>query len=313
MKYADAGVNIAVADEAKQRIRHHANRTFTSGVLGGIGGFGALFALDNKKWKEPVLVSSADGVGTKLKIAIAMGVHSTVGGDLVNHCVNDILVQGASPLFFLDYLAMGKLDPAVIEQLVEGMSRSCRKAGCALIGGETAEMPGFYPPGEYDLAGFIVGAVERKKALGPKRVRAGDVLLALPSLGLHTNGYSLARKLVFDQAGLKPETYVDEVGNKIGAELLQPHRCYLGALKNAVSRGWISAMAHITGGDIPGNLPRVLPRGVRAEIDLGAWPVPKIFSYLAKLGSVPREDLLATFNLGVGMILIVPEKNLQIG
>src|SRR5271155_2484830 len=217
MKYADAGVNIAVADEVKQRIRHHANRTFTSGVLGGIGGFGALFALDTKKYKEPVLVSSADGVGTKLKIAIAMNVHSTVGGDLVNHCVNDILVQGASPLFFLDYLAMGKLDPAVIEQLVEGMSRSCRKAGCALIGGETAEMPGFYPPGEYDLAGFIVGAVERKRMLGPGRVRKGDILIGLPSSGLHTNGYSLARKLVFEEAQLKPETYVTDVHNKIGA------------------------------------------------------------------------------------------------
>src|SRR6202140_2014995 len=181
MKYADAGVDIALADAAKQRIRHHANRTFTSGVLGGIGGFGALFALDSTKWKEPVLVSSADGVGTKLKIAMAMGVHSTVGGDLVNHCVNDILVQGATPLFFLDYLAMGKLDPAVIEQLVDGMSRSCRKAGCALIGGETAEMPGFYAPGEYDLAGFIVGVVERKNMLTGKTIRSDDVFIGLPS------------------------------------------------------------------------------------------------------------------------------------
>ncbi len=195
MKYADAGVDIAVADAAKQRIRHHASRTFTPGVLGGIGGFGALFAMDRKKWKEPVLVSSADGVGTKLKVAMATGVHSTVGGDLVNHCINDILVLGAEPLFFLDYLAMGKLDPNVVEQLVDGMSRACRKAGCALIGGETAEMPGFYPPGEYDLAGFIVGAVDRKKLLTGKNVKPGDALIALPSAGLHTNGYSLARKL----------------------------------------------------------------------------------------------------------------------
>src|SRR5664279_4420273 len=185
MKYADAGVNIAVADDAKQRIRHHASRTFTPGVLGGIGGFGGLFALDTKKWKEPVLVSSADGVGTKLKIAMAMGVHSTVGGDLVNHCVNDILVQGAEQLFFLDYLAMGKLDPAVVEQLVDGMCRSCRKVGCALIGGEAAEMPGFYAPGEYDLAGFIVGIVDRKKVLTGKAVKPGDTLLGLPSAGLH--------------------------------------------------------------------------------------------------------------------------------
>src|ERR1700675_769374 len=311
MKYADAGVDIALADAAKQRIRHHASRTFTPGVLGGIGGFGALFALDQKKWKEPVLVSSADGVGTKLKIAMAMGVHSTVGGDLVNHCVNDILVQGATPLFFLDYLAMGKLDPQVIEQLVEGMSRSCRKAGCALIGGETAEMPGFYPPGEYDLAGFIVGAVDRKKLLTGKEVKPGDALIALPSAGLHTNGYSLARKLVFEVARLKPDTYVAEVGNKIGAELLKPHLCYAPALKNIIARGWVSALAHITGGGIPGNLPRVLPSGVKAQIDLASWPVPSIFKFLATLGKIETNELLQLFNMGVGMILVVPPAHVK--
>jgi phosphoribosylformylglycinamidine cyclo-ligase len=311
MKYADAGVDIAAADAAKQRIRHHASRTFTPGVLGGIGGFGGLFVLDKKKWKEPVLVSSADGVGTKLKVAMATGVHSTVGGDLVNHCVNDILVQGAEPLFFLDYLAMGKLDPNVVEQLVEGMSRACRKAGCALIGGETAEMPGFYPVGEYDLAGFIVGAVERKKLLTGKAVKPGDVLVALPSAGLHTNGYSLARKLVFDVARLKPETYVAEVGNKIGAELLKPHLCYAPALKNILARGWVSALAHITGGGIPGNLPRVLPSGVQAQVDLGAWPVPPMFKYLAKIGKIETDELLQSFNLGVGMILVVPQAHVQ--
>jgi phosphoribosylformylglycinamidine cyclo-ligase len=281
-------------------------------VLSGIGSFGALFALDRKKWKEPVLVSSADGVGTKLKIAMAMGIHATVGGDLVNHCINDILVQGAEPLFFLDYLAMGKLDPDVVEQLVEGMSRSCRKAGCALIGGETAEMPGFYPPGEYDLAGFIVGAVERKKLLTGKNVTAGDALIALPSAGLHTNGYSLARKLVFEVAKLKPDTYVADVGNKIGAELLKPHLCYAPALKNILARGWVSAMAHITGGGIPGNLPRVLPNGVKAEIDLASWPVPAIFKYLAKLGSIDTDELLQSFNMGVGMILVVPPQNVKL-
>jgi phosphoribosylformylglycinamidine cyclo-ligase len=311
MKYADAGVNIAVADDAKQRIRHHASHTFTPGVLGGIGSFGALFALDRKKWKEPVLVSSADGVGTKLKVAIATGVHSTVGGDLVNHCINDILVQGAKPLFFLDYLAMGRLDPEVVEQLVEGMSRSCRKAGCALIGGETAEMPGFYSPGEYDLAGFIVGVVERKKLLTGKNVKPGDALLALPSAGLHTNGYSLARKLVFEVARLKPDTYVADVSNKIGAELLKPHLCYEPALKNILGRGWVSALAHITGGGIPGNLPRVLPSGVKAQIDLASWPVPPIFKYLAKLGKIDTDELLQSFNMGVGMILIVPPKNVK--
>src|SRR5262249_33031775 len=198
MKYADAGVDIAVADAAKQRIRHHASHTFTPGVLGGIGGFGALFALDKKKYKEPILVSSADGVGTKLRVAMATGVHSTVGGDLVNHCINDILVQGAEPLFFVDYLAMGKLDPNVVQRLVEGLTGDCRTAGCALIGGETAEMPGFYPMGEYDLAGFIVGVVEKAKLLNGKKVKPGDILIALPSAGLHTNGYSLARKLVFE-------------------------------------------------------------------------------------------------------------------
>jgi phosphoribosylformylglycinamidine cyclo-ligase len=311
MKYADAGVNIAVAADAKQRIRHHASRTFTPGVLGGIGGFGGLFALDKKKWNEPVLVSSADGVGTKLKIAMALGVHATVGGDLVNHCVNDILVQGAEPLFFLDYLAMGKLDPEVVEQLLEGMSRACRKAGCALIGGETAEMPGFYPPGEYDLAGFIVGAVERKKLLTGKGVKPGDTLLALPSAGLHTNGYSLARKLVFEVAKLKPDTYVAEVGAKIGAELLKPHLCYAPALKNIVARGWVSALAHITGGGIPGNVPRVLPTGVKAQIDLASWPVPSIFKYLARVGKIETDELLQSFNMGVGMILVVPPANVR--
>jgi len=306
MKYADAGVNIAVADDAKQRIRHLASKTFSPAVLGGIGGFGALFALDSKRWKEPVLVSSADGVGTKLKIAMAMGVHSTVGGDLVNHCVNDILVQGAEPLFFLDYLAMGKLEPNVVEQLVDGMSRACRKAGCALIGGETAEMPGFYPLGEYDLAGFIVGVVERKKILTGKSVKPGDTLLGLPAAGLHTNGYSLARKLVFEVAKLKPETYVAEVGNKIGAELLKPHLCYAPAVKNLLAKGWVSAMAHITGGGIPGNLPRVLPSGVKAIIDLDAWPIPPVFKYLAKLGEIEADELLQSFNMGIGMIVIVP-------
>jgi phosphoribosylformylglycinamidine cyclo-ligase len=306
MKYADAGVNIAVADDAKQRIRHLASHTFTPAVLGGIGGFGALFALDMRKWKEPVLVSSADGVGTKLKVAMSMGVHSTVGGDLVNHCVNDILVQGAEALFFLDYLAMGKLEPNVVEQLVDGMSRSCRKAGCALIGGETAEMPGFYAPGEYDLAGFIVGAVERKNILTGKGVKPGDTLIGLPSAGLHTNGYSLARKLVFDVAKLKNDTYVAEVGNKIGAELLKPHVCYAPALKNILAKGWASALAHITGGGIPGNLPRVLPSGVKAVIDLESWPIPSIFKYLAKVGEIDTDELLQAFNMGIGMIVIVP-------
>ncbi len=311
MRYADAGVNIPLADRAKQSIRRLAGRTLTRGVLGQIGAFGALYQLDRKRWRDPVLVSSADGVGTKLKVAFAMGVHSTVGADLVNHCVNDILTQGAEPLFFLDYVAMGRMDPGVAEQLVEGMSRACRQAGCALIGGETAEMPGFYAPGEYDLAGFIVGAVEHSRILGPAGVRPGDLLLGLPSTGLHTNGYSLAHKLVFEVARLSPESYVAEVGNKIGAELLKPHRCYWPMLKKVVARAWVSAMAHITGGGIPGNLPRVLPSGTRAVVELGSWPVIPIFRYLARLGSIEPDELLRTFNLGLGMILVVPAKKLR--
>jgi len=311
MRYADAGVDIARADQAKQRIRALAGRTSTPAVLSSIGGFGSLFHLDRKRWRDPVLVASADGVGTKLKIAIAMGIHSTVGADLVNHCINDILTQGAAPLFFLDYLAMGRLEPRVVEQVVEGLARACRQAGCALIGGETAEMPGFYAPGEYDLAGFIVGAVERGRILGAQKVRPGDVLLALPSSGLHTNGYSLARKLVFERAGLKPTDYVAEVGNKIGAELLKPHRCYWPVVKPLLARGWLSGMAHITGGGITGNLPRALPRNARADVELGSWPVLPVFRYLAKLGEMDREELLETFNLGAGMILIVPSKHVR--
>lgn len=311
MRYTDAGVDILLADEAKERIRRLAGHTVTRGVLGQVGAFGALYQLDRKRWREPVLVSSADGVGTKLKIAFAMDVHSTVGADLVNHCVNDILTQGAQPLFFLDYLSMGRMDPNVVEQVVEGISRACRQARCALIGGETAEMPGFYPPGEYDLAGFIVGAVERSHVLSPGNVSPGDLLVGLPSLGLHTNGYSLARKLVFEVARLSPDSYVAEVGNKIGAELLKPHRCYWPTLKNIVARGWVSAMAHITGGGIPANLPRALPRSTHAAVELDSWPVPAIFRYLAQLGSIERDELLSTFNLGLGMILVVPPKHLR--
>src|ERR1700692_1800004 len=306
MRYADAGVDISVADEAKRRIAAMAGKTARRGVLAPIGGFGALFELDRKRWRDPILVASADGVGTKLKIAFATGIHSTVGADILNHCVNDILTQGAEPLFFLDYLAMGKMDASVVEQVIEGMSRAARKAGCALIGGETAEMPGFYPTGEYDVAGFIVGVVERKNMLNGKAVKPGDALIALSSSGLHTNGYSLGRKLVFEVAKLRPDTYVAEVGNKIGAELLKPHLCYAPALKNIVARGGVSALAHITGGGIPGNLPRVLPSGVKAQIDLASWPVPPIFKYLAKIGKIDGDELLHSFNMGVGMILVVP-------
>lgn len=309
MRYSDAGVNITVAQEAKRRIAAMAGKTFRRGVLAPIGGFGGLFQLDRKRWRDPVLVASADGVGTKLKIAFATGVHSTVGADILNHCVNDILTQGAEPLFFLDYLAMGKLDAHVVEQVIEGMSLAAKKSGCSLIGGETAEMPDFYADGEYDLAGFIVGAVERKMQLDPRNVRPGDVLLALGSSGLHTNGYSLARKLVFGTAKLDPDTYVAEVHNKIGAELLKPHRAYWPLLRNVVARGWVSSMAHITGGGITENLPRALPKNVQAVVELGSWPVPPIFLYLARLGKIEPAEMLRTFNLGAGMILVVPAKH----
>lgn len=311
MKYADAGVNITVADQAKRRIAAMAGKTFRRGVLAPIGGFGALFQLDRKRWRSPILVSSADGVGTKLKIAFATGIHSGVGADILNHCVNDILTQGAEPLFFLDYLAMGKLDTTIIEQVIDGMSRAAKRAGCSLIGGETAEMPDFYPPGEYDLAGFIVGAVEEKMRLDPRGVRPGDALIALPSSGLHTNGYSLARKLIFAEAKLKPDTYVAEVSNKIGAELLKPHRPYWPLLKNIMAKGWVTSMAHITGGGITGNLPRALPANVQAVIDLDSWPVLPVFRYLARLGKIERDELLQTFNMGVGMILVVPAANVS--
>jgi phosphoribosylformylglycinamidine cyclo-ligase len=311
MRYADAGVNITVADEAKRRIAAMAGKTFRRGVLAPIGGFGALFEIDYKRWREPVLVASADGVGTKLKIAFATGIHSTVGADILNHCVNDILTQGAEPLFFLDYLAMGKVDPRVVEQVIEGMSRAAKQAGCSLIGGETAEMPDFYDEGEYDLAGFIVGAVEKSKQLDPRRVQAGDALIGLPSTGLHTNGYSLARKLAFEVAGNETDAYVPEVGGKIGAELLKPHRAYWPLLKNILSRGWVSSMAHITGGGITGNLPRALPRNVQAVVELGSWPVLPIFKYLAKVGKIDRDEMLQTFNVGIGMILVVPAKSVS--
>src|SRR6204780_3566742 len=237
MRYSDAGVNISVADGVKRRIAAMAGKTFRRGVLAPGGGFGALFQLCRKRWRDPILVASADGVGTKLKIAFATGIHSTVGADILNHCVNDILTQGAEPLFFLDYLAMGKLDTHIVEQVIDGMSRAAKQAGCVLIGGETAEMPDFYPAGEYDLAGFVVGVVDRKKQLDPRRVRAGDILVALPSSGLHTNGYSLARKLAFGVAKLKPDSYVAEITNKIGAELLKPHRAYWPLLKPFLERG----------------------------------------------------------------------------
>ncbi len=309
--YADAGVDIERANRTKQRIKFLAHKTFTRGVLSEIGGFGGLFALDKKRYRDPVLVSSVDGVGTKLKVAFAMKLHQAVGGDLVNHCVNDIAVQGATPLFFLDYLATGKLEPGVAEKIISGITEACRHNNCALIGGETAEMPGFYPPGEYDLAGFIVGVVDRERILTGKKVAVGDVLIGLPSTGLHTNGYSLARKLLFEVARYSPESYVNELKNKVGNELMRPHKSYWPVLRRLLEADAVSALAHITGGGITENLPRVLPRGTAAVIEIGTWPVLPIFRHLQTLGNIPQAEMLRTFNMGIGMVLVVPHKKFK--
>ena len=309
--YSDAGVDRDRANRTKKRIKYLAHKTFTRGVLSEIGGFGALFSVDREKWRDPVLVSSVDGVGTKLKIAFEMKTHHTIGADLVNHCVNDVAVQGATPMFFMDYLASGKLQPDVAEKIIEGLAEACKQNGCALIGGETAEMPGFYPDGEYDLAGFIVGVAERDRVLDGKSVEPGDIILGLPSNGLHTNGYSLARKLLFDVARYTPETYVNELKGKVGNELMRTHRSYWPVIRKLLAAECVSALAHITGGGITENLSRVLPKGVGAVLELGSWPVPPIFEHMQKLGNVPRDEMLHTFNMGLGMLLVVPSKKFK--
>jgi phosphoribosylformylglycinamidine cyclo-ligase len=306
LTYADAGVDIGSGNRAKERIKYLAQKTFNRNVLGGIGGFGALFRLDVQRWKSPILVSSADGVGTKLKVAFELGMHHTVGADLVNHCVNDIAVQGATPLFFLDYLATGRLDPEVTESVVTGLAEACKANGCALIGGETAQMPGFYADGEYDLAGFIVGAVDREKLVTGAGIKAGDVLIGLPSTGLHTNGYSLARKLLFEVAGYKPTQYVTAIKEKAGAALMKTHRSYLSVIQKLVAAGLTTGMAHITGGGISENLPRILPRNTAAQVEIGSWPVLPIFDHLRALGQVSQEEMMRTFNMGLGLIAVIP-------
>ena len=303
MDYKQAGVDIEAGNEVVRRIRSLARGTFTSGVLSEIGSFGGLFHLGASGLADPVLVASADGVGTKLRVAFLAGVHRTIGIDLVNHCVNDILVQGAQPLFFLDYLATGRLDPDIAVQVVEGLSTACRANGCALLGGETAEMPGFYADGEYDLAGFIVGAVARDQVVEGKTIAPGDVLIGVPSSGLHTNGYSLARRIVFDRAGLRVDSHVAELGTTVGAALLEPHRSYLALVRPLLPSGLIKGMAHITGGGITDNLPRILPPGTAAIIDRTAWSVPPIFQWLQRTGTVPDGDMLRTFNMGIGLVI----------
>ena len=304
MDYKASGVDIDAGNETVKRIRRLAHSTFTPGVLSDIGSFGGLFRLDTARYRDPVLVSSADGVGTKLKVAFMADRHDTVGIDLVNHCVNDILVQGAEPLFFLDYLATGRLLPDVAEMIVTGMATACRENSCALLGGETAEMPGLYNEGEYDLAGFIVGVVDRERLLNGRGVTAGDVLVGVPSSGLHTNGYSLARHIVFDRLRLSVDSLVPELGRTVGEALLEPHRSYLHMIKPMLDYGSIKAMAHITGGGITDNLPRVLPRGTAAVVDAASWPVPPLFRWLQESGQVPAEDMMRTFNMGIGLVLI---------
>ena len=309
--YADAGVDISSGDRTKQRIKMLARKTFNKQVLSEIGGFGGLFSLDLAKFPDPVLVSSADGVGTKLKVAFELGIHHTVGADLVNHCVNDIAVQGATPLFFLDYLATGKLEGSVAEKVVSGISDACRANGCALIGGETAQMPGFYAEGEYDLAGFIVGAVERSKLITGANIQIGDVLLGLPSNGLHTNGYSLARKLLFDVAGYAHDHYVNELKEKTGAALMRTHRSYLSVIRKLTAADLVAGMAHITGGGITENLPRILPKGTAAQVDLASWQVPPLFTHLQMLGGVDQDEMLRTFNMGIGLIAVIPAEKIK--
>lgn len=304
MDYKQAGVDIEAGSEVVRRIRSLARGTFTPGVLSEIGSFGGLFRLDAAGVADPVLVASADGVGTKLRVAFLAGIHRTIGIDLVNHCVNDILVQGAQPLFFLDYLATGRLEPDVALQVVEGLSAACRDNGCALLGGETAEMPGFYADGEYDVAGFIIGVVARARVVDGNRIAPGDALIGIPSSGLHTNGYSLARRIAFDVAGLRVDSHVAELDTTIGAALLEPHRSYLPLIRPLLPSGLIKGMAHITGGGITDNLPRILPEGTAAQIDRSTWRVPGIFQWLQRTGKVPDDDMMRTFNMGIGLIVV---------
>lgn len=313
--YEDAGVNINAGNEAVLRMKEHIRSTFTSNVLADVGSFGAMFALGKTAASEPVLVSSIDGVGTKLKVAFATGVHDTIGRDLVWHCVNDILVQGARPLFFLDYFGTGKLVPTVAAAVVQGLAEGCRSVGCALVGGETAEMPGMYHDGEYDLAGCIVGLVERGKIIDGSRVESGDALVGIASDGLHTNGYSLARHVLLEKAGLSLDRYVPELGRTLGEELLAPHRCYAPAVLPLLDE-WgtrIHALAHITGGGFYDNIPRALPADCGAVVDRRTWQPAPIFTLIQQTGNVPDTEMFRTFNMGIGMVLVVArEASLQI-
>ena len=310
-RYADAGVDIDAKAAALARAKSAIRSTFTPGVLGDVGGFGGLFRPDFSNYREPVLVGSTDGVGTKLKVAIEMGRHDTCGADLVNHCVNDILVQGARPLFFLDYVATGKVEPGLIESVIEGIARACRENGTALLGGETAEMPGFYAAGEYDVAGTIVGVVDREKILDGSRIAAGDVAVGLPSVGLQTNGYTLARKVFFETMGKKPADRLKELGGRaIGDALLDPHLSYLKPMEPLLDAGLVHGMAHLTGGGFYDNIPRVLPEGLEVVVKSGAWDVPPIFELIGREGDVSFEEMHRVFNMGIGMVVFVAPSDL---
>jgi phosphoribosylformylglycinamidine cyclo-ligase len=304
ISYSDAGVSIDNANLAVEKIKAFAKSTFNERTLTEIGSFGGMFSGAFPEMSEPILVASADGVGTKLKIAFDTGIHNTIGQDLVNHCVNDILVQGAKPLFFLDYFATGKLSPEVTASVVEGISTACRENGCVLLGGETAEMPGFYADGEYDLAGFIVGVVDKRRVIDGKNIAAGDVVLGLPSNGLQTNGYSLARKLFFEVGGFSADSYLEELGKTVGEALLEKHSSFLKTLENLLDSGKIKGLAHITGGGFLENIPRILPEKTAVEIKRGTWNEPSIFGLMQKLGNVEDSEMFRTFNMGVGMIVV---------
>jgi phosphoribosylformylglycinamidine cyclo-ligase len=311
LTYKDAGVNIDMFNNAKDRIRELARSTYTPAVISDIGAFGGMFECRFQGMQTPVLVSSTDGVGTKLKVAMMMNRHNTIGRDLVNHCVNDILVQGARPLFFLDYIATGKLDREILLSVVEGLAGACRDAGCALIGGETAEMPGFYADGEYDIAGFIVGIVDKTKIIDGKSIRHGDLLIGLPSSGLHTNGYSLARKVFFEIGGFQPDSKIDGLDNTIGEALLQTHVNYEPIVRQAITRNLVEGLSHITGGGITENLDRILPPNCQAEVQLGSWPVLPLCRLIAEIGNVEPIEMLRATNMGIGMIAVVRPSNLD--
>jgi phosphoribosylformylglycinamidine cyclo-ligase len=306
--YADAGVNIDNGNEAVSRMKSHIRSTFNDSVLADVGSFGAMFAFDKNSTNEPVLVSSMDGVGTKLKVAFLANKHDTVGRDLVWHCVNDILVQGARPLFFLDYFATGRLNPVVAADVVKGLAEGCRSVGCVLIGGETAEMPSMYGNDEYDVAGCIVGLVDRAKIIDGSRVEVGDAIIGLASAGLHTNGYSLARHVLFDHAQLTVDTYIEDLGQTVGDALLAPHLCYANAVLPVLENFDVHGMAHLTGGGFYDNIPRTLPADCRAMIDRRAWEPLPIFNLIQKLGNVAESEMFRTFNMGIGYVLIVPRE-----